>query len=238
MVHDILMICACVLGRTAVAKAPVVRFLPRSRSDMYQPPCHDIIVACCSSYRGFISWFVWQLRALLGRETPSERLFLDESVQAGLYENRPALDGQSTGGVDTPGFMVNRKTQPIHLGSEAVSVRQTATRKADRREAADVRCRAALQPVVTNFPSPARNASMARVSDAFSGAQARPDLFRDPREQAYHPAYAAGIGSRIGESISILYDRATQSGVKFSYSAPSEVPNADVIWRGIHKRLQ
>jgi len=134
--------------------------------------------------------------------------------------------------------MVNRKTQPVHLGSEAVSARQTATRKADRREAADVRRRAALQPVVTNFPSPARNASMARVSDAFSGSQARPALFLDPREQAYHPAYAAGIGSRIGESISILYDGATQSDVKFSYSAPSEVPNAHVIRRGIHKRLQ
>jgi len=138
----------------------------------------------------------------------------------------------------TPGFMVCRKTQTVHLEREAVSAHRAAPLKADRPEAADMRRRAALQPAVTNVPAAARATSILRVSEALPGPQARSALVLNLRGQAYHRGYAAGIGSGVGEIIAILYAGVTQAGVKFGDSAPGEVPNADAIRRGIHKRLQ
>ena len=97
--------------------------------------------------------------------------------------------------------------------------------------------RAAFQPAVTSFPAAARAASMVRVSAALSVPQARAALVLNLRGKAYHRAYAEGSGSEMRESIAILYAGATQDRVKFCDSAPGEVPNADVIWRGTHKRL-
>jgi len=133
--------------------------------------------------------------------------------------------------------MVCPKTEAVHLERQAASARRAATLKADRREAVEVQKRAALFPDVTKLPPAARAASMVRVAGAMTGHHARAALVTNPRGAAYHKAYAGDIGSGMAENVALLYAGATQAGIEFGESASGEVPNSEVVRRGIHKRI-
>jgi len=137
-----------------------------------------------------------------------------------------------------PRFMVCSKTQPVHLEREAESARRAAALKADRGEAVALRKKAALRTDVTSLPPAARAASMTRVADALTGPHARAALVTNPRGAAYHKAYAGGIAGGMNENTALLFAGATQAGIEFGESAPGEIPNSDVVRRGLHKRLE
>ena len=133
--------------------------------------------------------------------------------------------------------MLCPKTEAVHLERQAASARRAATLKADRRKAVEVQKRAALCPDVTKLPPAAQAASMVRVAGAMTGHHARAALVTNPRGAAYHKAYAGDIGSGMAENVALLYAGATQAGIEFGESASGEVPNSEVVRRGIHKRI-
>jgi len=137
-----------------------------------------------------------------------------------------------------PRFMVCSKTQPVHLVREAESARRAAALRADRGEAVALRKKAALRTDVTSLPPAARAAFMTRVADALTGPHARAALVNNPRGAAYHKAYAGGIAGGMSENTALLFAGATQAGIEFGESAPGEIPNSDVVRRGLHKRLE
>jgi len=79
---------------------------------------------------------------------------------------------------------------------------------------------------------------MVRVADAMTGYHARAALVASPSGAAYDKAYAGGFGLRKAENVALLYASATQAGIEFGKSASGEVPNTEVVRRGIRKRLQ
>jgi len=126
----------------------------------------------------------------------------------------------------------------VHLEREAESARRAAAQMADRGGAVAMRKQAELRTDVTSLPPAARAASMTRVADELTGPHARAALVTNPRGAAYHRAHEGGTAGGMNENTSLLFAGATQAGIEFGESAPGEIPNSDVVRRGIHKWLE
>ena len=131
-----------------------------------------------------------------------------------------------------------RKTQLVHLEREAESARRAVALTADRGGAVALRKKAALRTDVKSLPPAARAAPMTRVADALTGPHARAALVTNPRGAAHLKAYAGGIARSMDENTALLFAGATQAGIEFGNSGPGEIPNSDVLRRGLHKWLE